>query len=89
MLFTADADEEEDHLILSDNSTDTRNKGGRPKGSTIEHSQAQELAQKQAVNHVVVKYTALQEEREKEGKKRCKGRSENTQRGGRSLRSVE
>jgi hypothetical protein len=70
MSFTADAEEEEDHLILSDNSTDTRNKGGRPKGSTTEHSQAQELARKQAVNHVVVKYAALQEEREKEGKKR-------------------
>jgi hypothetical protein len=69
MSFTADAEEEEDHLILSDNSTDTRNKGGRPKGSTIEHSQAQELARKQAVNHGVVKYAALQEEREKEGKK--------------------
>ena len=70
MLYTADAEEEEDHLILSDNPTETRNKGGRPKGSTIEHSQAQELARKQAVNHVVVKYAALQEEREKEGKKR-------------------
>jgi len=69
MSLTADAEEEEDHLIPSDNPTETRNKGGRPKGSTIEHSQAQELARKQAVNYVVVKYAALQEEREKEGKK--------------------
>ena len=59
MSFTADAEEEEDHLILNDNPTETRNKGGCPKGLTIEHSQAQELARKQAVNHVVIKYMAL------------------------------
>ena len=46
MLLSADAEEEEDHLIPSDNPTETCNKGGRPKGLTIEHSQAQELARK-------------------------------------------
>jgi hypothetical protein len=72
MLLTADAEEEEDHLIPRDNPTETRNKGGRQKGSTIKHSQAQELARKQVVNYVGLKYAALQEEREKEGKKRLK-----------------
>ena len=70
MSLSADAEEEEDHLIPSDNPTETHNKGGRPKGSTIKSSQAQKLARKQAANYVVVKYVALQEEREKERKKR-------------------
>jgi hypothetical protein len=69
MALSADAEKEENHLIPSDNPTETRNKGGRPKGLTIESSQAQKLARKQAVNYVVVKYVALQEEREKERKK--------------------
>ena len=69
MSLTTVAEEEEDHLIPSDNPTETRNKGGRQKGSTIKHSQAQELSRKQAVNYVVVKYAALQEVKEKEGKK--------------------
>ena len=74
MSLSADAEKEENHLIPSDNPTETRNKGGRPKGSTIESSQAQKLARKQAANYVVVKYAALQEEREKERKKRMEGR---------------
>ena len=74
MSLSADAEKEEDHLIPSDNPTETRNKGGRPKGSIIESSQAQKLARKQAANYVVVKYAALQEEREKERKQRMEGR---------------
>ena len=69
MSLTADAEEEEDHLIPSDNPTETRNKGRRQKGSTIEHSQAQELARKQAVNYVVVKYAHF---RKRERRKRKK-----------------
>jgi hypothetical protein len=55
MSFDANVEEEEGPLIPGNHFTETRNKGGRPTGSTIKHYQAQELAQKQAVNFVVIK----------------------------------
>ncbi len=42
--FAADVEEEEDPLIPGAHPAETRNKGGRPIGSTIKHSRAQELA---------------------------------------------
>ncbi len=67
--FAADIEKEEDPLIPGDHPAETRNEGGCPIGSTIEHSQAQELAQKQAVNHVIIKYATHLEEREEKGEK--------------------
>ena len=57
-------------MIPGDHPTEIHNKGGRPTGFTIEHSQAQELAQKQAVNFVVIEYATYLEEREEKGEKR-------------------
>jgi hypothetical protein len=70
MSFDADAEEEEDPLIPGDHLTETRDKGGCPTGSTIEHYRAQELARKQAVNFVVIKYIMHLEEKEEKGKER-------------------
>ena len=49
---------------------ETRKKGGRPSGSTVEHSRAQELARKQAVNYVINQYAMHLEERLEKGGKR-------------------
>ncbi len=70
MTFAADVEEEEDLLIPGDHPSETCNKGGCPIGLTIKHSQAQELAQKQAINYVVIKYATRLEGREETGKKR-------------------
>jgi hypothetical protein len=47
--------EDEEDLSIPENAlTETRKKGGCPIGSTIEYSQSQELAQKQAINFVAI-----------------------------------
>jgi hypothetical protein len=56
MPFAADVEEEEDPLIPGDYPSEPHNKGGCSIGSTIKHSGAQELAQKKAVNYVIIKY---------------------------------
>jgi hypothetical protein len=60
----------EEHGEDDEEEKETLKLGGRPAGSTIEHYRAQELARKQAVNYVVIKYAAHQEEREEKGRKR-------------------
>ena len=45
-------------------------KGERLTGSTLEHSRAQALARKQAINYVCVQYAKHQEDRAKIGVKR-------------------
>ena len=73
MPFAAAADVEEEEEGEEDDVEEeagTRKKGGRPIGSTIENSRAQELARKQAANWVVVSYAALLEERKENCAKR-------------------
>jgi hypothetical protein len=55
MPFAADVEEGEDLLIPGDHPAETCNKVGCPAGSTIKHSQAQELACKEAMNYVLIK----------------------------------
>ncbi len=59
-------------LMEDDNEeeVEARKKCGRPTGSTLDHSRAQVLARKQAINYVCVQYAKHQEDREKIGVKR-------------------
>ena len=54
MLLSSDTKEEEDSMIPSDHLTEAHNHDGHPTGCIIKHSQAQELARKQAVNLVII-----------------------------------
>ena len=69
-MSAADVDGEEDVLIAKNVSVTTRKKGGRPKGTTNDHSRAQELARCRAVNFVAVEYAMHLEEAEKVRKRR-------------------
>ncbi len=57
---------------IDEEEVEAHKKGGRPAGSTLEHSRAQILARKQAINYVCVQYAEHQEDREKRGAKRVK-----------------
>ncbi len=58
-------EDEEDHSI-----PELCKEGGCPVGSTIKYSQSQELAQKQAIIFVAVKYAIRHKHRENKGKHR-------------------